>query len=100
MEKLNCWDHKKCGREPGGVKVAELGVCTAAANTDVDGINHGKNGGRACWALAGTLCGGQIQGAFAAKMQNCLACEFYKIVQDEEDDDYVFTKDILKKLQQ
>ncbi|MGE5174112.1 MAG: two-CW domain-containing protein, partial [Betaproteobacteria bacterium] len=30
MEKLNCWEHKKCGRQPGGHKVAELGVCPSA----------------------------------------------------------------------
>jgi len=27
--KLNCWEFKKCGRQPGGPKVAELGVCPA-----------------------------------------------------------------------
>jgi hypothetical protein len=29
-KKLNCWEVKKCGREPGGVKVKELGVCPAS----------------------------------------------------------------------
>ncbi len=27
----NCWDFKSCGREQGGTKAAELGVCPAAA---------------------------------------------------------------------
>ena len=30
MSLINCWEVKKCGREPGGAKVAELGVCPAS----------------------------------------------------------------------
>ncbi len=55
--KLNCWQVKKCGREPGGAEEAQLGTCPATAETAVNGINNGKNGGRSCWAIAGTLCG-------------------------------------------
>ncbi|OFX60381.1 MAG: hypothetical protein A2046_10515 [Bacteroidetes bacterium GWA2_30_7] len=98
MKKQNCWEFKKCGREETGAKAAELGVCPAAIEKKVDGINSGKNAGRACWAVAGTLCGGKIQGEYATKMQNCLACEFYTVVQDEEEDEYVLTKEIIKKL--
>ena len=98
MEKQNCWDYKNCGREPNGAKAIELGICPATTETKVNGINNGVNAGRACWAVAGTLCGGKIQGEYASKMQNCLACDFYTVVQDEEDDDYVITKDIMKKL--
>ena len=29
--RLNCWEVKKCGREPGGKSVATLGVCPAAS---------------------------------------------------------------------
>jgi len=49
MRLLNCWEVKKCGREFGGIKSQELGVCPASIQSKVDGINHGKNGGRACW---------------------------------------------------
>jgi len=98
MEKQNCWEFKNCGREPNGAKAIELGICPATTETKVNGINNGVNAGRACWAVAGTLCGGKIQGEYASKMQNCLACDFYTVVQDEEDDDYVITKDIMKKL--
>lgn len=82
--KLNCWQHKKCGREPGGTKVAELGICPAAVETRTNGLNGGKNGGRACWAIAGTLCGGKVQGTFASKLENCLKCEFYIETRKEE----------------
>ena len=64
--RLNCWEFKKCGREVGGAKAKELGVCPAYPN-------HG----RSCAALAGTLCGGKVQGTFAQKFANCLKCEFY-----------------------
>ncbi len=81
---INCWDYKKCGREPGGAKVAELGVCPAAVDQTTDGLNGGKNGGRICWAVTGTFCDGKVQGAFAEKEITCLNCEFFKVVKDEE----------------
>lgn len=38
---------------------------------------YGKEAMR-CWQVAGTFCGGQVQGAFAQKYGNCSACEVYK----------------------
>ncbi len=76
----NCWDAKNCGRTPGGHRAGELGVCPAATEARLDGIHSGKNGGRACWAIAGTLCGGAVQGTFAEKEENCMACDHYKAV--------------------
>lgn len=84
MKRLNCWEIKNCGREPGGSKVAELGVCPAATDTSSDGLNGGKNGGRTCWAVAGTFCGGKIQGSFAQKEFTCMRCEVFKRVKEEE----------------
>jgi len=85
MDTINCWEYKKCGREPGGEKVDELGVCIAATETRANGIHGGKNGGRSCWAIAGTLCEGEVQGSYAKKFQNCMFCDFYKKVMEEED---------------
>jgi hypothetical protein len=99
MSKQNCWEYKKCGREPNGLKAAELGICPASVETRTDGINHGKNGGRSCWALTGTLCGGTVQGSFASKLGNCLKCEFYQLVGMEEGSNHQSARDILKKLQ-
>lgn len=84
MAKQNCWEFKKCGREPGGVKVRELGVCPAASDLRADGVHGGRNGGRACWAVAGTFCGGSVQGSFAAKLASCTQCEFYQQACREE----------------
>ncbi len=61
-------------------------------------MNGGKNGGRACWAITGTLCGGQAQGTFASKVGNCLKCEFYQLVGAEEGPNQEGAKDILAKL--
>ena len=84
-EKLqNCWEYMKCGREPGGHKADELGVCPAVADSSFDGINRGKNAGRFCWAVAGTFCGGKAQGTFAEKRESCLSCSFFNKVCAEE----------------
>ena len=96
--RTNCWEYKKCGREQGGSNAAELGVCPSVTETRVDGLNSGKNGGRTCWAVTGTLCGGQIQGTFAQKLTNCMSCEFYQLVKEEEGSGYVYSKKILPVL--
>ncbi len=83
-KKLNCWDVMNCGREPGGCKTKDLGVCTASIEMYNDGINGGKNSGRLCWSVAGTLCDGKIQGTFADKWKPCRQCKFYKSVCAEE----------------
>lgn len=84
MTKSNCWEFKKCGRETGGAKAAELGVCHAATDASSNGLNGGKYGGRICWAVAGTLCGGKVQGAFAEKELSCMNCDFFMKVKEEE----------------
>ena len=73
----NCWEVQQCGREPGGANVETLGVCAAAVSQTYDGVNQGLNGGRFCWAIAGTLCGGKPQGTMAQKLSNCMECRFY-----------------------
>ena len=85
----NCWQFKKCGREPGGVKIEELGICSAASDERYDGNNAGKNGGRYCWKVAGTLCGGTVQGTYAQKLINCVSCDFYKKVRLEGGDNFL-----------
>jgi hypothetical protein len=96
--KSNCWEVKKCGRQPGGPKVAELGVCPAASETRVSGMNGGHNGGRVCWALAGTLCGGRVQGTFATKLANCMECAFHQQVAGEEGASLLTSRVILQAL--
>ncbi len=63
----SCWEIVKCGREPGGENVEKLGVCPA----------YPRNG-HSCWIVAGTYCGGEIQGTFAQKRVSCITCDVYK----------------------
>lgn len=98
MAKKNCWEFKKCGREPGGAKEKELGPCIAATEKRLDCINEGKNAGRTCYAVSGTCCGGKIQGTFATKMGTCMECDFFKEIQKEEGKNLVGAKKILEKL--
>ncbi len=83
--KTNCWEFKKCGREPGGKKASELGICPATVSKELDGTHGGKNAGRACWVIAGSLCGGKIQGTYASKLANCWKCDFMNAVKAEEE---------------
>lgn len=94
MSKINCWEFTKCGREPGGAKATQLGLCPVVAKVDVDGVNGGRNGGRACWAISGTFCGEKVQGTFASKLGDCKKCDFYKLVQKEEGDNLASTRQI------
>ena len=96
--KKNCWEYKKCGREPGGEKVRELGICPAATEKRLDGIHGGKNAGRCCWVVAGTLCKGEVQGSFAKKFRNCQVCDFYELVKQEEGVKFILSANLLAKL--
>lgn len=98
MSKLNCWEFKKCGREAGGAKSNELGVCPATTNADLNGVHGGKNAGRSCWIVAGSMCGGQLQGTFAQKYHNCKICDFYQAVKDEEGSKFELSIVLLNKI--
>lgn len=66
----NCWETKDCGRIPGGRNVESLGICPAYPD-------NGKN----CWKVAGTFCGGKVQGTMAQKLMSCIECNHYKDTQ-------------------
>ena len=96
--KQNCWEFTKCERQPGGLLEDEKGVCPAAVDTKHDGKNNGENGGRYCWKVAGTLCGGKVEGTFAAIMRNCSSCcQFYNLVKQEEGTNYTLQTNIAPK---
>ena len=98
MSKTNCWQHKRCGRELGGLKSGALGVCPASLEVRLDATHQGKNGGRACWIVAGSLCGGELQGTFAQKFQSCKDCDFYLAVKKEEGPAFVLSATLLSKI--
>jgi hypothetical protein len=76
----NCWEFKKCGRDSNN----EFGICPAVIESEAHRLNSGKNGGRICWAVAGTYCDGKVQGTYAQKVVGCSECDFRKKVQEEE----------------
>ena len=101
MKKQNCWEAKKCGREPNGGKADEFGVCPAAEEQRADGIHGGTNGGRCCWVVAGTLCkGANAQGAYTEKFGDCQKCDFYAMVKREEEPHFKIGLTILKEIRE
>lgn len=84
MPKANCWEVMHCHHANHGMEgcPAFLGTHGAAK---LNGVHGGKNAGRACWVVAGTRCGdGKPSGEFASKEGNCMKCNFYIQVRDEE----------------
>jgi hypothetical protein len=96
--KRNCWEFHDCGREIGGGNASSLGICPAAVEGRLHGVHDGKNAGRACWVVAGTLCGGEIQGNFGKKFKNCEICDFYKQVKLEENASFTLSINLLNRL--
>ncbi len=96
--KKNCWEHKKCGRQPGGPNAHHLGVCPASVEERLDDVHEGTNAGRTCWVVAGTLCGGAVQGTFGVKYRSCEQCDFYQMVRSEEKGNFKFSSILLARL--
>ncbi len=64
---MNCWEFKKCESKED---------CPA----------YVKRAGKVCWIVAGTMCGGEVQGTFAKKIRTCIECDFYKYINKEARD--------------
>ena len=98
QKKQNCWESKQCGRGPDVQQTDPQKTCPAATEKRLDGIHDGKNSGRACWAVAGTLCGGKTQGTHATKQKVCQKCDFYQQVAEQERDKLHSPLQLLSKL--
>ena len=84
MGKLNCWEFKNCGRQPGGEKTYGSGVCAAATTSIMDGIHGGTSAGRACWVISGAKCGPKNTGSGEKLRLACISCDFYLDVKNQE----------------
>ena len=82
-KKLNCWEFKNCGREPGGLMADVLGECPVSSAMKYDGLNEGVGAGRACWMVPNSVCSHKRGGS-------CCNCEFYKRVVFEEEEKIAF----------
>jgi len=96
--RLNCWEFNRCGRGLNGGRDSSRGVCPTATAKKADGVHGGRNGGRVCWAIAGTLCDGRVAGTYAAKIATCAACDFHRLVQQEEHVDFHIDEELLRRL--
>ncbi len=94
---INCWDFHNCRFHNifGGNESSK--ICPAITETRLNGIHNGKNGGRACWVIIGTMCGGWIQKNYAQKFISCSSCSFKKMVYKEEQSFFIFSDDLLKQ---
>lgn len=82
LHKLNCWEFKNCGREPGGLLAEHLGQCPVAVAMKFDGINGGIGGGRICWIVNNQ---GGCPAMGGTRASGCHECDFYRRVVFEED---------------
>jgi len=71
----NCWEFMHCDTESS---------CPAFSEKRLDGIHGGKNAGRCCWVITGTLCPDIPSGKYAQKFGACEKCDFYNYVKKEE----------------
>jgi hypothetical protein len=85
MQKVNCWDFRKCGEKSDGTSAGQPKPCDVAAEEKCDQINHGRNGGRVCWFIRQKRAERKDKG-FA--MMCCSQCDFYKMVEKEEGDNF------------
>lgn len=81
---MNCWEFMRCGKEVIGGQAGEP-PCPAATCRSASGIHYGRNAGRACWAIDGTLCTGTAM-TVAEKTRDCMTCAFFHLVHQEETD--------------
>ena len=79
---MNCWDFRKCGREPGGERAQEHGVCPTALFEAADGYLGGRMGGKACAFLIGTFCCNLVPGTEPGRLKDCPACDFFNHLKD------------------
>ena len=49
-----------------------------------NGMHGGTKAGRACWVAAGSSGDTQPSGTHAAVLRDCLRCDFFKLVQNDE----------------
>lgn len=79
MAIANCWEVKGCGFDRVGPGQP---VCPAVTCEIADGFLGGKNGGRACFFIPDTLCGGEGLCSTEDKEGRCAQCRFFRDLKD------------------
>ncbi len=99
MKKLNCWAYNSCAIESHDSFFEEIDTCPSSTELCTNRVNDGTNGGRACWAIAGTFSGSESQCVCLGEMTSCRECDFYKIVQREEGDKLITGSELTEMVQ-
>lgn len=94
----NCWEFMGCGREVGGRRAKKNGACPASTETSLHAIHGGKNAGRACWTINGTLCRSGPPDELEKKKVFCESCSFYRSLLQEEHPHLIVSDDLLLTL--
>jgi len=88
-DKINCWEFHGCDVEPISDYVIDFRVCAATWTEEMHGVHGGKNAGRACWAVVGSMCGLHNSDRTCMHAATCEECDFYKLVREEEGDAFI-----------
>ena len=77
IDKLNCWDFRKCCDKSMSHHASKRIVCPVKKEFKANGLNGGINGGRICWVIMDSHCKKKAQSV-------CFQCEFrYKVMAEE-----------------
>lgn len=85
--KRNCWEFMGCDKLD----------CPARSSELYDGINNGKNAGRVCWAVVGTMCRDKTTKDLSAKYSDCMDCKFFDYVHHGEDRNFTIFEEVYKR---
>jgi len=83
--KLNCWEVIKCGRQPGGNRASDAGICPVSIHNEYDGVHGGDKAGRACWSVEGRRTNRDTRQSFSQTFSDCKTCAFFQQVKQEEE---------------
>jgi hypothetical protein len=73
-----------CGREAGGRKAGELGICPVSLRSQPEGVSRAAGRGQPCWAFPGNACDHRSDGQPGQDSLACRQCERMQQVCDRE----------------
>lgn len=94
--KRNCWQFKGCRKEVRGESAEGWKPCPASTDCRLDGVHGGRNAGRCCWVVNGTMCDGTVQSFPAEKRACCGSCPFLELVRREQGTQFLLKDEHLR----
>lgn len=84
-KRQNCWEFWEYDLRKSLTESPTCRKCPAVVDMRLDGVHGGRNAGRACWVVPGTLCGGELHGEYQEKKKTCMSCDFFRSVRSHEE---------------